>query len=1096
MRFESIQEMFRQAADRFPAHAAVECGSRVTSFQDIEARSNRLAGVLLAGGAQPGQVAALLIEDAACLAVAILAALKARCVFAPFDVAVPDRRLAALLADVGPRWVLVEESAAGRLSRLGSQTDAVTVVSVDGGLGHEAEPDCRRVPLPPDPDDRSYVFFTSGSTGTPKGIVGRLRAIDHFVRWEIETFGIGEGTRVSQLTSPAFDAVLRDLFVPLCCGGTVCAPRSRDILVDPHRLAGWIDDAEIHVLHCVPSLLRLLLSQHLGAERFPALRSVLLAGEPLLPGDVARWSQTFGDRIELVNLYGPSETTMTKLCYRVRPGDGDLAAIPIGKPMPGAAALVIDEQGRPCSPGQVGEILIRTRFRAHGYWHRPDLTEQAFVPNPFGKNPADLVYRTGDLARVLEDGNFVFLGRADQQVKIRGVRIEPAEIETLLRRHPAVREVAVTAQPRNGEPVLCAYLVLAEPVEPGTWRELLAADLPDVMIPSRFVVLDQLPRTLSGKIDRQALPAPAERETRAAGDPSTDEPRTAIEKVVAEIFAEVLGLERVGIHDNFFERGGHSLLVIQVLARVQQAYEIELPLGSLFEEPTVAGLANMVENNRPAAGSGLELPPLVRRGEQTAPLSFSQQRLWFMDQLQPGSSFYNLSSAVTLDGLLATDALRQALAEIVRRHESLRTIFRVGRGGEPFQVVQPAVPPTLHLIDLSRRDAATRLTAARELIRAASSMPFDLARGPLLRCLLLRLAPERHALSCTLHHIVADGWSTLIFVRELISHYEQFRERRPPLLPELPLQYTDFALWQREWLQGEVLEGQLAYWRQKLAGAPAVTSLPVDRPRPRAQSFRGGRRGFTISPQLVEPLRGLARAEGCTLFMTFLAAFQTLLHQLSGEPDVVVASPIIYRDWPEIQPLIGFFVNTLIFRTDFSGDPRFLDLLARVHKTCLEAFAHQHTPFEKLVEDLQPERSLSYNPLFQVGFTFNSLQEDEYARNPETVIAELAVKPLEIGAETTPFDLNLILGDSGQEINGLLQYSRDLFEDITIEWFQEQLLAIVARAASDPEVRMSELRAPLAEIRRRQWRRAEETVEQASREGLKKRRRKAQRSVV
>jgi amino acid adenylation domain-containing protein len=440
--------------------------------------------------------------------------------------------------------------------------------------------------VPPDPDDRSYVFFTSGSTGAPKGIVGRLQAIDHFVRWEIETFGLGEAVRVSQLTTPAFDAVLRDLFVPLCSGGTACAPESREVLLDPRRLADWIDEAGLHLLHCVPSLFRRLLSQDLGPERFPTLRHVLLAGEPLAPADVKRWTEVFGGRIELVNLYGPSETTMTKLFYRVRPGDGELSAIPIGKPMRGAAALVLDDQGRPCSPGQVGEILIRTPFRSHGYWNRPDLTDQVFVPNPFGDNPADRVYRTGDWARVLEDGNFVFLGRADQQVKIRGVRIEPAEIEGLLRAHPAVRDAAVAAyQKKEGEPVLCAYLALRQPVEPGAWRELLAGDLPEAMIPSHFVALEELPRTLTGKIDRRALPPPEERATGEAEGPGTP-----VEELLAGIFKDVLQIERLGLRENFFERGGHSLLAIQVLARVQQAFEIDLPLGSLFEQPTVAGV--------------------------------------------------------------------------------------------------------------------------------------------------------------------------------------------------------------------------------------------------------------------------------------------------------------------------------------------------------------------------------------------------------------------------------------------------------------------------------------------------------------------------
>jgi amino acid adenylation domain-containing protein len=456
----------------------------------------------------------------------------------------------------------------------------------------------------------AYVYFTSGSTGRPKGIAGRLKGIDHFVRWEIATFGVGPGTRVSQLTSPSFDAYLRDVFTPLCAGGTVCAPPSRETVLDAARLAEWLTERRVEIVHCVPSLFRSLLNQPLRAADFPALKYVLMAGEPLLPSDVRRWTDVFGERVQLVNLYGPTETTMTKFFYLVRASDRDRRTIPIGKPVEGARALVLDAKGRACPPGAVGEIYIRTPYRTLGYFGRPDLTAEVFVPNPFNVDPADLVYRTGDLGRVLDDGNFEFLGRQDQQVKVRGVRVELREIDDLLRRHPGVRDVAVVdLEDSGGNKYLCAYVVAGEGADAAALKEFLGASLPDYVVPSAFVMLDELPRTISGKIDRRALPKPAEAQARRESEFVA--PRTPTEEAVAAIWRQVLNVERVSVEDNFFELGGHSLLATQLLARVRAALEVDVPLRALFAAPTIAGLALAVTELQAEQGGDEELARML-----------------------------------------------------------------------------------------------------------------------------------------------------------------------------------------------------------------------------------------------------------------------------------------------------------------------------------------------------------------------------------------------------------------------------------------------------------------------------------------------------
>jgi amino acid adenylation domain-containing protein len=1065
MKEGNVQELFSQTAQRCGDRVAAAHLGRSVTYAELEEWSNKLANFLLSRGASKGTVVAILSDDSIAITTAIIGILKANCVFVPLEPAMPDNRLKAMITGAAPEWFLVDSKYSHRLADIAppSEVAQARVVQLDGAqasnpypahlkhLGDYAAYDVtRKPPATSGPDDVCYLYFTSGSTGRPKAIAGRLKGIDHFIRWEIKTLGLGAGVRVSQLIAPTFDAFLRDIFVPLCAGGTICVPPSRDTVFDGGELVRWVDERRINLIHCVPSLFRSMLNEELRPEQFSSLKYVLLSGEPLLPSDVRKWTDVYGDRTRLINLYGPSETTMTKFFYFVEPSDTDAPFIPIGKPMEGAKALVVGENGKACRAGKVGEIYIRTPFRALGYYRQPELTKEVFVQNPFGSDPEDIVYKTGDLGRLLADGNFEFLGRKDQQVKIRGVRIEPKEIENLLRTHEAVKDVAVVdREDTPGDRYLCAYLVLGVKVEFGVLRDFLSSHLPALMIPSAFVEMESLPRTFSGKCDRNALPAPA-RARRARTD-SFVAPRTATEETVAAIWKQVLGVEQVGVNDDFFDLGGHSLIITKVLARVGRAFQVELPLRTLFEVTTVAALAARIETLR-NAGRESNVPPLlpVAPEEKDYALSFAQQRLWFFDQLEPGSTFYNLPLAARFSIHVDAELLRRSLNEIVRRHESLRTGFRVV-DGLPVQVIAPSLALDVPVEDLRGLPADEKEARARRLGREEAERPFDLTRAPLIRARLLRLGDEDDVVLVTMHHIVSDNWSINIFLQEMSALYEAFSEGRPSPLPELSVQYADFAHWQRRWLQGEVEESQLAYWKEQLAGAPSSLELPTDHPRPAAQTFRGGRQELVLPKDLSDALASLGRREGVSLFMLLLTVFNVLLSRYTGQSDICVGTPTAGRNRLEVESLIGFFVNTLVIRTDLSGDPSFRELLARVRETCLSAYANQDVPFEKLVEELQPERSMSRVPLFQVMFVFQNAQ----TQGVESSGVARKVSLLE--ERKTTFDLTLGLAESPEGLVGLLDYSADLYEAESIERMLEHLRVLLGAVASDPSQRLSEL---------------------------------------
>lgn len=1060
MSYESVQEMFSRTAAQFGPQVAIDRAGRWVTYAALEAESNRLANFLIEGGAGKGTMVGLFTQDPVWIITGILGVLKAGAVFVPLDPSFPDARLQVMSEQVDPHWFVSETRHLEKLARLRSEANSTArVISLDGAPAGEFSgvelmtsygefQNTNSPGLVSDPDAPCSIYFTSGSTGRPKAILGRLKGIDHFVRWEIEAVGAGPGTRVTQLTSPSFDGFLKDAFVPLCAGGTVCAPETRDIVLDASQLAEWLDIEQVEVLHCVPSVFRALLNEKPDSRYFESMKCVVLVGEPLYPADVKRWLDLFGERMKLINIYGTTETSLAKVAYEVRPEDVERPTIPVGKPIKGAAVMIMDATAKPCHQGTVGEIYIRTPYRSFGYYKDEERTNEVFVQNPFSKDPNDLVHKTGDYGRLLEDGNLEYLGRRDQQVQIRGLRVELGEIENVLRTHDAVADVAVIDRDdADGNKFLVAYVTLTNGTGSDHLREYLAERLPQTMLPSAFVELDELPRTLNGKVDRKALPElemiQAERELEAGT-------MTPIEEIVAGIWCEVLRLPAVGRDGNFFNLGGHSLLATQMIHRIRDTFKIDLPVRSVFEASTVAQLSALVEAQINEGNFSRVSPiiPVARDGK--LPLSFAQQRLWFQEELARGTSTFHVDLSMQLKGAVNPAVLEQTFGEIGRRHENFRTSFPVV-DGDLFQLIHPARNVSIPIVNLGNLNESERAAVDAKISLEALERPFDLETGPLVRLALIRYADDQHTLLCTLHHIISDGWSRGILMREVSALYEAFGHGEPSLLPELEVQYADFAVWQREQLQGETLERDLTFWKEQLTGAPPLLELPTDHPRPQVQTYRGAAESFELSPELSQRLKALSQHRGTTMFMFFLAAFQTFLHRYTDQDDIVVGTTIAGRERSEIEPLIGFFVNMLALRTDCSGNPKFTELLEQVRETTLKAYAHQ-VPFERLIQELRPKRNTGYLPLFQAVFTFHN----------QPTLVDMALEGLTLSVPqkdvtTSQVDLLLDMHEGSEYVTGVFQYNPDLFERSTILRMADHFQHLLEAIAAEPEQRLSEL---------------------------------------
>ncbi|MDT5270421.1 MAG: hypothetical protein QOH49_2607, partial [Acidobacteriota bacterium] len=1040
-----VHRMFEVQAEKTPDALAVVSGTERLTYRELNERADLLAAHLRGMGVGPEALVGVCLERSAKMALAVLAVLKAGGAYVPLDPSHPAERLRLTLEDSGARALLTRRGLAEMFEGLDahavcldSDWETVSAAAVPAGAVEVTG------------ENLAYMIYTSGSTGVPKGVAVRHAGLSNLVNWHQLAYGVTSGDRATLLAGPAFDASVWELWPYLTAGASMHVPEEATRASAPDLLK-WLAAEGVTVSFLPTALAEAVLAEPMPADL--ALR-VLLTG-----GDKLHQPPREGLPFTFVNHYGPTEYTVVATRAAVAAGSEGVGAPPIGRPIVNTRVYLLDARLQVVPVGVAGELYIGGDGLARGYHARPDLTAERFIPDAFSGEAGARLYRTGDLARYLPDGQLEFLSRVDNQVKIRGFRVELGEIEAALGRYPSMLHAVVLAREESaGDKRLVAYVVTegGQVVTADELRGFLKELLPEYMVPSAFVRLEALPLTPNGKVDRKALPEP----DRSAVDVEAAAPGNPVKEILAGIWAQILKTERVNVADNFFDLGGHSLLATQVVSRVREYFHVELPVRALFESPTVAGLAAEVERLMKGEQTSRTRPIVTVLRDGKLPLSFAQQRLWFLDRLAPGNPLYNIPAAVRLSGRLDSAVLEQSLNEIVRRHESLRTTFAAVEG-RPVQVVAPSLALQLESADLSNLAESERDREVERLADAEARKPFDLSTGPLLRARILELAEGEHVLLLTIHHIVSDGWSMSVFVGELKALYEAFSSGKESPLPEPTAQYADFAHWQRRALDEGLLESDLEYWRVQLAGAQTVLAMPTDRARPPVQTYNGAAETFTLPADLTRSLKALSLAEGATLFMTLLAAFNALLYRHTGQRDISVGTPVAGRTSTETEGLIGLFVNTLVLRTVLSGSTSFRELLGGVRETALAAYVHQGVPFEKLVEELQPERDTSHSPLVQVMLAM---------QNAPAQALELAglslelMPPLSVAAK---FELLLTMEESPEGLTGTLEYNTDLFDRETVVGLLGRFHSLLEGAAQNPEAEIAALPLLTFEERRR-----------------------------
>ena len=1044
--------LFEQQVREHPHEPAVICNGQRLTYEQLNKRANQLAHLMMEQGIGAETVVALLAPRSIDLLVGILAVFKAGAAYMPLD---PDhpapRHLQVLQQSRAPLIV----SATGCLPVLQEAVNQLEPQQAPKILIFEdltlAQVPAENPPLRCAPENLAYVLFTSGSTGAPKGVMIHHRGMINHLLANTEALGMTSSDVMAQTASQCFDISVWQFLTPLILGGQVHI-FSDDVTKDPPRMLREVDRHGITIFETVPSLLQVALTETRGADApgLHALRWLLPTGEAVSPQLCREWFNEYPN-IPLMNAYGPSECSDDVTLHPIHqfPSEDSLR-VSIGYPVANLQVSILDNNLRLSLIGVPGELCVRGVGVGRGYLAQPDRTAAVFVPDPFSREAGARMYRSGDRARYLPDGRLEFLGRMDYQVKVRGFRIELGEIEAVLRNEESVQEtVVIVREDTPGDRRLVAYVAPRQgrQCDASVLQNYLKQRLPEYMVPAAFVAMDRLPLTPNGKVDRKALPIPDKKLTAeefvAARNPA--------EEILSGIWSEILGMEKISVETNLFELGAHSLLITQAVSRLRKAFSVEPPLRTFFEYPTIAGMAKVIEGLK-ADAEGLSAQPIVRiPRDGNYPLSFTQESMWFLDQTEQDLTAYNVPGAVHMEGVLNPVALEAGFNEILRRHEILRSTYEV-RDGKPVQVIHPPSRFELPVVDLTALRLEHRESEAVRIGRENAQRPFDLLRGPVLRAFLIRNGAEKHLLAVTTHHIAYDMWARELFIYELGALYEQYVKGLPSSLEEPEIQWVDYAFWLRNWMRGEVLEQQLSYWRRKLADAPPFLDLPIDLPRPPVQSYKGARMPLELPLAAVHGLRAIGRKCGVTQFITVLAAFKTLLYRWTGQEHIVLGVPIANRNRLHEEKMMGFMSNLLVFNTDLGGNPTFVQLLERVRETSLGAYAHQDIPFELLVKDLQPERSLDRPAIFQVSFNYML----KYSA-PSVNLSDLTLRLEFLYSGGTPFEITVNMWEAEDGLKGLIEYCTDLFHHSTITSMVSYFRRLMETIVSNPEQPIGEI---------------------------------------
>jgi amino acid adenylation domain-containing protein len=1052
-----IHTVFESKIDQFANNIAVEYGNRHISYQELNSGANKIALCLKEMGIKKDTIVGITLESSIEYIVSMIGVMKAGGIFLPLDMTFPESRINYILNKTAPEVIITEKNISDNLSKqlTGLVEKLCSIIIIDKELNLFVGDDNRRyrirdktiandLDLSISPDDSNYIIYTSGSTGEPKAIVGCHKSLSHFIHWEIKEFGLDEQVKVTQLAPVTFDASLRDIFVPLLTGGTLCIPEQK-VKNNIRLLIDWLENSKVTLMHCVPSLFRLITKELESIAKNDALsrlKCILIAGEALYGRDIIRWMELIGSRIELVNMYGPSETTLIKTFHRIKnkPKNPNVI-VNVGQPIANTAILII-KRDRLCEIGETGKIYIKTPFMTKGYFNAPEMTDVWFLQNPLHHEYDDIVYKTGDIGRYLPNRSVEFIGRLDTQVKVNGIRIELGEIEKALTGYDSIDQVLVIAHKnKENENILVCYYTEKNAITSEEIRAYLDRMLPGYMIPSFYVKLDEFPLNINGKIDRKSLPKP---EKLIYEQIKYVPPTNDTEEKLAKIWGDVLDIKEVGVNSSFFEIGGHSLKAMRIISGIYRELKVEVTLKELFENTTIRKLAKIITGTKKSAY--FDILPLPEQPYYE--LSHAQHRLWIIDKMQGETGAYSIPIAFTFTGKFNLEVFEQSIREIIKRHESLRTVF-LEVDGKPVQKILKQVDFRVGFKDLTLEQDHEQKTI--ELLHENTTISFDLNKGPLLRIIFLKIGENKHIMLFNIHHIICDRWSLNVLVRELCCLYEQFIHGKENSFQAIQIQYKDYAAWQNRLLTDEKMSIHRKYWHEKFSGEIPVLELPYDFNRPSVQSYEGDLVSFNISFSMLERLYDFNKKSNVSLFISLLAIVKVLLYRYTGQSDVIVGSVIAGRNQENFEHQIGLYMNVLAYRDKIKSKDTYNDFLQRVRQTALEAYEHQIYPFDSLVEELDLRRDLGRSPLFDVAIDLQNSDDSELS------LEGITITPYEKQHHISKYDLFFFFIEGRDGLTANIVYNTNLFLKTGIERMGTHLVELMESILNDSSQNLNEL---------------------------------------